>query len=192
MAPCCRLFGRVTNAHRDARARTARAGEKKAPTLAGRGSQPFQPMEPHGRGVQARQEHDAASAADDEAVVKQRSPLARASRGRLVTRWPILGSGRDGLGVHAVVGRCGFCAARGSRLSGCPLGILRPSKPGQAHQLHPRLGRIRLFQFHSDRHLVRVLSRFDRPDGRGCSWWTWRESNPRPNAIRVASYSHRR
>ena len=37
----------------------------------------------------------------------------------------------------------------------------RPTTPASS-----RLGRIRLFQFHSDRHLVRVLSRFDRPGGR--------------------------
>lgn len=67
----------------------------------------------------------------------QRCPLARAPRGRLVTRWPVLGSGRDGLGVHAVVGRCGFCADWVGRLSGCPLCMLAPSKPGQAHQMRP-------------------------------------------------------
>lgn len=54
----------------------------------------------------------------------------------------IPGSSREGLTVVAIVGVYRVCADYVGRLSGCPLDLLCPSKPGQAHQMQSCSGRI--------------------------------------------------
>ena len=108
---------------------------------------------------------------------------------RSVTKCACFGSGGfEGLAVIAVV--CGYWFLR-SCMAGCPdrtpYYTRRVASPAVHFNSCARRNLCRPIRKRSDCASVSVVGTVS---WQTAFWWTWRESNPRPNAIFVASYSH--